>query len=191
MPCNVCWSCRQCVHLFMAVIPPGARCKAWPGVRLCPHGVTTWETPWRWLILCSQWRGRKNNRTSDISWSLLWFHLFWLKGSLQQSVGWRVKRSSEHCALVTSTPSPWSSSWLHLGWVGTAPREAEIPSPSQKGPSGLLPCLEQKEWEGERNRRSYVGSILLEKPPGCIFYPGKKYFFSNRQVNSFCQNTSL
>lgn len=102
-----------------------------------------------------------------------------------------MKRSSEHCALVTSTPSPWSSSWLHLGWVGTAPREAEIPSPSQKGPSGLHPCLEQKEREGERNRRSYVGSILLKKPPGCIFYPGKKYFFSNRQVNSFCQNTSL
>lgn len=88
-------------------------------------------------------------------------------------------KSSEHCALVTSTHSPCSSSLCTQGWVGTAPREAEIPSPSQKRTSGLLLCLEQKEWEGERNRRNYMGRILLEKLPSCIFYLRKKggFFF--------------
>lgn len=138
MPCNMCWSCRQPVHLFIAVISPGDRCKAWPGVRLCPPSVTAWETPRRRLILCNQWRGRKN-RASDISWSLLWFHFTVSRVAGSRAQG-RVK-SSEHCALVTSTHSPCSSSLCTQGWVGTAPREAEIPSPSQKKDFRAAPLL--------------------------------------------------
>lgn len=60
MPCNMCYSCRQHVHLFIPMISPGDQgCKSQLGVGLHPAIVTTQQTPWRWLMPGQQVEGKE------------------------------------------------------------------------------------------------------------------------------------
>jgi len=175
MPCNMCCSCRQRVHLFIPMISPGDRgCKSWPGVSLHPAVVTAWETPWRWLIV-QPVEGKEKQQNQ-------WYFMI---VSLITSSFKGVKKSQgggeDECRAVCSghicsqplaqLPSAPTDGWEPL------PERQRFPHPAEEGWQGCSSTCREKTGRGEKKKKLHGGCFSCETIRLCFLSGTTEHFF--------------
>lgn len=179
MPCSMCFSCRRPVHLPTSMISPGDwECESQPGVRLCPAIVTTWETPWRWLMSVQPVEEKENNKTSDISWLLLWFQPSSFKGMTvtcrRAQEQWRPALSSVlwphlHQSHVQHPPAP-TDGWEPL------PEKQRFPYPAEKGQQGCPSACCRRNGKGREKGVAWGQFCLWNHQAVFSIWESKEFF---------------
>ena len=195
MPCNMCYSCRQRVHLFISMISPGDQgCKSWPWVSLHPAIVTAWETPWRWLMSVQpvERKEKQQNQWYFVITSLISPQFF--QGHDCNSQKSQGDSEDEHWAVCSATCvcSPWSSSCLHPQMGGNRSQRGSGSLTQLRKDRRAAPLLVAGETgRGEKKKKLY-GDYFACETIRLYFLSGKtEYFFSNCQENSLYQDRGL
>lgn len=134
MPCNMCYSCRQHVHLFIPMISPGDwGCKSWPGGEsascYCHHLGHSVEV----ADVCAA-SGGEGKTTKPV---IFYKHASDFTPALPRAWLWHVEEPRRWWRWVLSSvfwpplisapgPAPGCTHW----WVGTTPGEAVMTLPS-------------------------------------------------------------